>query len=169
MKKGRARRIIYGALGGAIGASCMTVVRLAARRRGLIDKTVSQAAEEWVASRVIAFSREPAVHHLFDQALHVGYGASLGAIYGLVAGPKRGGVGSGAGFGVLTWLFGSWLMMPMLGVKRPPWRKSAVENGIDLLAHLIYGVSVDVVSGEMNAQTDHRTSSDMRRWLSRVG
>ena len=39
---GAARRIIYGTLSGAIGAACMTVIRMAARRRGLIDKTVSQ-------------------------------------------------------------------------------------------------------------------------------
>ena len=41
----RPPRIVYGALAGALGAACMTVLRMAARRRGVIEKTVAQAAE----------------------------------------------------------------------------------------------------------------------------
>jgi hypothetical protein len=167
---GRTRRIVYGALGGAIGAACMTVVRLAARRRGLVDKTVSQAAEEWLASRTkIAAPRDPAMHHLLDQTLHAGYGASWGALYGLAASHPGRHRSGGLGFGIITWLAGSWLLMPMLGAKRPPWRNGVRENGVDLVAHLLYGLTVALVSAEMTAQTNHHTSSDARRWLARVG
>jgi hypothetical protein len=165
-----ARRSIYGALSGAIGAACMTVIRMAARRRGLIDKTVSQTAEEWLAVRMkVRGPHDPSLHHLFEQLLHTGYGASLGVLYGWVRGRRQPASRSGALFGVATWLGGSWLLMPILRAKRPPWRKGLAENAIDLLAHLTYGLAVDLVAGEMTTQQNHRPSSDLHRWLARVG
>jgi hypothetical protein len=167
---GGARRIIYGTLSGAIGAACMTVIRLAARRRGLIDKTVSQTAEEWLAVRLkVRAPHDRTLHHLFDQLLHTGYGASLGILYGWIRGHQEPAVRAGALFGVAAWLGGSWLLMPILKAKRPPWRKGVAENAVDLLAHLTYGMAVDLVAGEMKMQRNHRPSSDLDRWLSRVG
>src|SRR5436309_3180684 len=110
---GAARRIIYGTLSGAIGAACMTVIRLAARRRGLIDKTVSQTAEEWLAVRMnIRGPHDRTLHHLFEQMLNTGYGASLAILYSLGRGRREPAVHWGALFGVGTWLGGSWLLMP---------------------------------------------------------
>jgi hypothetical protein len=167
---GGARRVIYGALSGAIGAACMTVIRFGARRHGFIDKTVSQTAEEWLAVRMESRTpHDPALHHLLDQLLHTGYGAFLGIIYGWVRRRHEPVSSLGALFGVATWLGGSWLLMPMLGAKRPPWRKGIGPNAVDLLAHLAYGVAVDLVAGEMKGQHNHRPSSDARRWLARVG
>src|SRR3954466_8187295 len=77
-------RAIYGALAGSLGAACMTVIRMAARRRGVIEKTVPQAAEEWVADRTRFGRRAPPVlHHVADQAMHLAYGSALGAGYAL--------------------------------------------------------------------------------------
>ena len=166
---GRGRGVVYGALGGVVGAACMTALRLAVRRGGAIDKTVSQTAEEWLADRVdLRVPREPALHHALDQALHLGYGATLGAAYGLLA-TRRPAPASGALFGAVTWLFGSWLLMPSLGAKRPPWRKSLAENATDLGAHALYGVVTALVSGEMHRQPDHHQTSDARRHASRSG
>ena len=95
-----ARRIIYGTLSGAIGAACMTVIRLAARRRGLIDKTVSQTAEEWLAVRMkVRGPHDRTLHHLFDQLLHTGYGASLGILDSWARDRRKPAVGAGALFG----------------------------------------------------------------------
>ena len=163
------RAIVYGALGGAIGAACMTPVRLAARRHGWIDKTVSQAAEEWLTARVgHAVSREPDLHHTLDQMMHVGYGAALGVGYALTLGRARV-RGRGIAYGVLTWLLGSWAVMPALGAKRPPWRKSLVENAVDVTAHSLFGGVAALVSGEMSRQPSHRPSSDQRRYRARTG
>jgi len=163
---GNGRGIVYGALGGIIGAACMTVVRLLARRRGVIDKTVSQTAEEWLTAHThVPFPEEPALHHALDQALHLGYGATLGAAYGMAGRARL----PGLIFGLATWFFGSWALMPALGAKRPPWRKSLGENAVDLAAHALYGSVTALVATEMARQSDHRPSSDADRYAARSG
>jgi hypothetical protein len=165
----RGRKVVYGALGGMVGAACMTAIRFAARGRGVIDKTVSQTAEEWLTSRVdLPIPREPALHHALDQALHLGYGATLGAVHGALTG-RRSSARGGAWFGVATWLFGSWFLMPSLGAKRAPWRKSLVENATDLGAHALYGLVTALVAGEMQRQPDHHQTSDALRHAARTG
>lgn len=169
-------KAIYGALGGVIGAACMTVLRTVAQRRGLIDKSVPQAVEEWLASRSRrSWSPSPAVHHVVDQLLHLGYGGALGAAYGVIAGDRRrhgrrhSTVGRGGALGVATWLFGSWLVLPLLDVKRAPWRASLPESAIDLAAHLVFGQATALLADELARQTDHLPSPDALRLWSRVG
>src|ERR1700742_2556752 len=65
------RRILHGALSGAIGAGCMTVLRMLAHRARLIDQMVPQAVETWAKHhapvRMLATPSESAVHHIADQ------------------------------------------------------------------------------------------------------
>jgi hypothetical protein len=164
-------RAIYGALAGSLGAACMTVIRMAARRRGVIEKTVPQAAEEWLADRT-GFGRRahPVLHHVADQGMHLAYGAALGAGYALTMRRRSSSVlARGAGYGVATWMLGSLMLLPSMRAKRSPWRKRASENAVDVLAHLVFGVATVLVSEEMQAQPDRGPSSDRRRHAVRVG
>jgi uncharacterized membrane protein YagU involved in acid resistance len=162
-----ARRIIYGALGGAIGAACMTPLRLAARRRGWIEKTVSQTAEEWLGDR-LGLPSEPALHHALDQMLHLGYGATLGVGYAFVVGRHRR-PWTGPAYGTLAWFIGSWALLPALGAKRSSWRSPMLDNMVDLAAHVLYGAVTALVSSEMMRQQSHGPSSNLRRFLARTG
>jgi len=164
-------RIIYGALSGSLAAACMTVIRMAARRRGVIEKTVPQAAEEWLADRTgLGRNAHPVVHHLADQAMHIGYGAALGAGYALMARGRQKNVGArGLAYGVGVWFAGSWLLLPLLGAKQAAWRKRPSENTVDLLAHLVFGAATALVSAELAAQPDRGPSSDRSRLATRVG
>jgi len=164
-------RVIYGALSGSIAAACMTVIRMAARRRGVIEKTVPQAAEEWLADRSgLGRGAHPVLHHLADQAMHVGYGAALGAGYALATrGGTRNVVARGLAYGIATWFGGSWLLLPLLRAKQAPWLKRPSETGVDLLAHLVFGAATALVSAELAAQPDRGPSSDWSRRATRVG
>jgi hypothetical protein len=166
-----AARIVYGALAGSLGAACMTVIRMAARRRGIIEKTVPQAAEEWLAHRIgLGGNAHPVLHHLTDQALHLGYGATLGVAYAMATrGRSRNLVARGVVYGVATWLGGSWLLLPLLRAKQAAWRKHASENAVDLLAHLAFGAATALLAEELAAQPDRGPSSDQARRLTRVG
>ena len=140
-----------------------------ARRRGVIDKTISQTAEEWLTARTnTGRARGPAFHHALDQAMHLGYGAALGIAYALTLGRRRG-MARGLAFGLGTWLLGSWTLMPAARVNRPPWRKGLGQNLVDLVAHGLFGLVTGLVSEEMSRQPSHRPSSNIRRYLARSG
>ena len=164
-------RAIYGALAGSLAAACMTVIRMSARRRGMIEKTVPQAVEEWVASRAGAGrGAHPVLHHLADQGMHLAYGATLGVGYALAARKSSSRVGArGLGYGIAAWLFGSWGLLPLLKAKQAPWRKRPTENAVDLLAHLVFGAATALVAEELSAQDDRGPSSDESRRATRVG
>jgi hypothetical protein len=164
-------RLVYGALSGSVAAACMTVIRAAARRRGLIEKTVPQVVEESLAHRAgLGRDAHPVLHHVVDQAMHTGYGAALGVGYALVTrGRARSLTARGVGYGVATWLFGSWLLLPLVRAKQAPWKKRGAENAVDLLAHLVFGAATALISEELSSQPDRGPSSDWRRRVTRVG
>jgi hypothetical protein len=149
----------------------MTVIRMAARRRGIIEKTVPQAAEEWLVQRSgVGRNAHPVLHHLTDHVMHIGYGATLGALYALaIRRPARSLATRGIVYGLATWLGGSWLLLPRLRAKQAPWRKGVSENGVDLLAHLVFGTATALLSEELAAQPDRGPSSDASRGAKRVG
>jgi hypothetical protein len=156
-------RIIYGAMSGSLAAACMTVIRTAARRRGLIEKTVPQAAEEWLAHRTgLGRGAHPVVHHLADQAMHLIYGAVLGAGYAVATRARdRQTLAHGLGYGVAAWLAGSWLLLPALGAKPAPGPGRRSQSAVDLLAHL--------ATEQLSMQSDRGPSSDGERHNARVG
>jgi hypothetical protein len=164
-------RLVYGALSGSVAAACMTVVRSAARRRGMIEKTVPQVVEESIAHRAgLGRNAHPVLHHLVDQAMHVGYGATLGVGYALVMRSRpRSLAARGLGYGVATWLFGSWLLLPVVRAKQAPWKKRPTENAVDLVAHLVFGAATALVADELSAQPNHGPSSYAHRRATRVG
>jgi hypothetical protein len=164
-------RLIRGGLAGSLAAACMTVIRMAARRGGIIEKTVPQAAEELLSHRSgLGRRAHPILHHLTDQAMHIGYGAALGAAYAVAARSRsRHVVTRGLAYGIGAWFFGSWLLLPLMRAKQAAWRKRPSENAVDLLAHLVFGTATALVSEELAAQSDRGPSSDRARRFTRVG
>ena len=158
-------------MAGATAAACMTVIRMAARRRGLIEKTVPQAVEETLAARMGKGARShPAIHHLTDQLLHFGYGAALGSCYGLtVRGRTRSLAARGTAYGVLTWALGSCIVLPLIRAKQAAWQKRTAENTVDLIAHLVFGLATALIAEELAAQSSRGPSSDTTRRLTQVG
>jgi hypothetical protein len=170
-KPGLATAALAGAVGGLYGAAAMSVLRLALHRAGVIDKMVPQVVEEWISDRL---NTDPpggqAGHHVADQLLHLGYGASLGALGGpmLSGRAARGGLWRGAAFGLASWAFGMLVLVPALRVARPAWRTGPLENGTNLAAHLVFGWAIQLLVEEPARQTRGRTS-DAERMGRRVG
>ena len=51
-----------------------------------------------------ALPSQRALHHVADQMLHLGYGAGLGAVYGLALGKGPASLKKAAGYGLGVWL-----------------------------------------------------------------
>jgi hypothetical protein len=167
------RAALLGGLGGVAGAETMSVVRLAAHRAGLIEKTVPQAVEEWAADRAEVEPPGGKVgHQVAQELLHVGYGLAWGAAYGslLASRPdRRRPLLWGAGFGALLWALGLLGLLPALGVARPAHRADRAENAVNVTAHVLYGVAVQLLAEELGRQPGRRATSDPERAASRVG
>ena len=161
---------LYGLIGGLNGAACMSVLRLAARRIGLIDRMAPQAVVEW--SRARTRSRRPVArisHHLADQIVHLGVGSLGGAVYGAVTARRpRSTAAAGAAFGAAVWAVAFVALAPVLGIARPPWRARRTENAVNVAAHLVYGVVTALMMNDL-ARQRRWASSDVQRRVMRVG
>ena len=169
---GLVQQVVFGALGGLYGAGAMSVMRLAMRRAGVIDKMTPQVIEEWISDRTgVDPPGGRAGRQVADQVLHLGYGLFWGAVAGPLLASLRGRASllPGTLFGAALWAVGACGLFPLLGIARAPWRSSAGENATNIAAHLAYGVSVQLLTEELAQQPDRRRTSDVERRLSRVG
>lgn len=74
---------------------------------------------------------------LLTNAVHWGYGTSLGAVYALAANGRRP-APAGVAFGTGVWAF-SYLTLVPLGLYDWPWRYSLRTIAKDVSYHLVYG------------------------------
>lgn len=161
---------LLGGVAGVIGASGMTVVRMLAHRAGLIDQMVPQAIEQGVERRV-GRPDNPGVSRAADQALHLGYGLVMGALYSaVVSRPRRKPrTVRSAAYGLAHWAFGSMVLLPGLRVARPAWRRGAKEIAVDITAHLVYSEIMSFVARELAWQEEESPRAGHPRSPARVG
>jgi hypothetical protein len=167
---GRLAPIVHGAIAGMTGADCMTALRLAARRAGLIDRMPPQAMREWAWWRAGVRSGDTTpARHLADHVLHLGVSVVGGTLWGVLA-ARRGGTLPGATlFGLGVWAVAFGAIAPLAGITRPPWRAGPAENAVNLLAHALYGAVLGLVTHELGRQPRPAATSDRERYAVRVG
>ena len=141
-----------GLVGGFIGAGVMSAghTLLARITRDQRDTDQEEDATIKVADRLsravrrrpLASHEKPAAAHL----VHYGFGAAMGAVYGVAtAVAPATAVGVGLGFGAAVWLGAHAIVVPALGLARSPVRQTPSKEGRELMLHLAYGVTVELV------------------------
>jgi hypothetical protein len=163
--------LIHGALAGALGAACMTALRMAAHRAGWIDAMVPQAVEVWGKDRAgLTRPRTLPTHHVADQALHLGYGAASGALYALsVRRDRQASPGRALGLGSALWGFASLVLFPTLGIARPLWRARPREELVNFSAHALYGAVTVYLLDEFERQRQTQPRAQLLMQHGRVG
>lgn len=158
-------------LAGLIGAGAMGLVRMAARRAGVIDKTVPEHLEETMSSRAgVAPPGGSLGHELTAHALHEGYGLACGALYAAIGGGRRpNAVRDGLALGLVVWAVSLFPLAAIVKLPRPPWRASTAENVTNLAAHLVYGVATALATEDLRHQPRLRRNSEPERRTTRVG
>lgn len=148
MRRPLLRSLAAGTVGGLYGAIVMTVLRFSARRAGLSDRMVPALIDEWLLREP---ERGPIAgrvrHPVADQALHLAYGATWGALSApALAKAKRGSFLWGVGLGMGLWMVGMLRTMPR---QTPNGRRAgAPAQAVNMLAHLLYGLSVQLAARE---------------------
>ncbi len=102
---------------------------------------VAQKAIQTVAGRDL----KPEEKASAGAAVHYGYGAAMGALYGGLAEvlPVVG-TGLGIPYATALWLFGDEIAVPALGLSKPAKATTPAEHAASLSAHFVYGVTLDV-------------------------
>lgn len=156
--------IARGIAAGLVGTACMTAWQeLSARlRRHMQPKTMREGEDPWqrapaparLAKMVIekTTGRPVPVERigLLTNAVHWGYGTSLGAVYGLAA-SRRNPALAGAAFGTGVWAFSYATLVP-LGLYEWPWKYSAKTIAKDVSYHLVYGLGTAVAFRSLGAR-----------------
>jgi hypothetical protein len=149
-------RIGAGVVGGLYGAGAMTILRLSARRAGLIDKMVPELIEEWLLREPPGGTEaEKARRNVLHQALHLAYGAAWGALaVPVLERPPRKSFLWGAGLGAGLWAIGMIGLLPKHRASGPAgWRATGPAQMVNVLAHLLYGLSVQLAAREVWTKT----------------
>ena len=88
-----------------------------------------------------------------SMALHVGYGALTGAIFGAMA-PRRvaPGVGAGMLFGLAVWTTSYLGWLPATGVRHSPKYDVPTRTALIVASHLVWGAATGLLLGSRREQ-----------------
>jgi hypothetical protein len=146
-----------GLTAGFIAAGAMSVLRLTARRAGLIERMVPQELHTELAG--VDPSADAPAHQFGAEILHHAVGAGAAALFGAVV-PARPGLLHGAALGLGLWAIDVLVLIPALRVVRIGGHK------VDLAAHLLYGAIVVLAVNELSRQ---RATPSVATRFRRVG
>lgn len=133
-------RILLGALAGVAATCAMTAAARAMHRRLPAPERYPLPPREIVESGLPAAVRGTLDEHgrqTATIAAHFGYGAATGALYALLR--PRGGLLSGAAYGVLVWVVSYFGIMPGLRILRPAHDHPGRRDALMIAAHLVWG------------------------------
>ena len=162
------RSLIAGALGGLAGSFVMNQFQAlwsaaekkveAAEeakdtREGGEEQQTEQQGDDATVKTAKFISKHVLGHDLTEQekkwagpAVHYGFGASMGAVYGALAnGSTLASAGRGTVFATALWLGGDEIAVPALGLGGSPLDSPLSSHVKALAAHVVYGVVTDLV------------------------
>lgn len=151
------RDVVAGFVGGALAAGAMSLVHGVVGALGpesraqpapenqprQEDATVTVA--EGIMSRLVRRPLPEASKPLASNLVHYGFGAGVGALYGGAAAVAPiVTIGAGLPFGAAVWLGAHVVTVPALGLAEPPTRRPPAQEGLELIAHLVYGAITEL-------------------------
>ena len=148
-------RELAGTLAGFVATAPMTAA-MAGLHRALPPQQKDplpprQIVENAAATVGVDLGPDEATHENVTLAAHFAYGASVGALYGPIAGitglPRP---VEGMLYGLAVW-GGSYLgMLPGVGLYRSATNEAPARNGLMIAAHLVWGASLGLLVGTLS-------------------
>ena len=150
-----ANGMLAGAIAGALAAWAMNQFQAAGAKPasdaggpaegGPADDNATTKVAEKVTQQVAGRDLKPEEKPAAGAAVHYGYGAAMGALYGgLTELVPAVGIGLGIPYATALWLFGDEIAVPALGLGKPPAATTPEEHATALSSHFVYGVTLDV-------------------------
>jgi len=132
------------------------------------ESVITAKLAERIAEPILGRRLSDSERHYGGQIVHYGYGALLGAAYGL-SGQRLGAVRSGHGtlFGAATWMGGVNIALPLLKLMKPPHKHSFGEHAFSLVSHLGYGLALQSVYTLLDHDLDSTGVNSMENTITR--
>src|SRR5438034_8505562 len=110
------------------------------------DTNATEVLAQAIAVRVIDRPLNKEELRIAGPAVHYGYGAIMGGVYGaLAARSRRVRALGGTGYGVALWAIGDELAVPTFGLSKPHPEYPLQTHVQALAAHVVYGVTTEMV------------------------
>lgn len=111
-----------------------------------LDENATVATAQRISRKLFQHELSPAEKQVAGPAVHYGYGAVVGAVYGGLAEllPVTS-AGLGLPFGFVLWLLGDEIAVPALGLGKGPTEYSPEVHADALAAHFMYGATTDLL------------------------
>ncbi len=141
-EKSLAKALIAGLIGGLIATAAKTFAE-----RMFPPRTHSEPEpQEVLAERVAGHALTPATKTAASEAIHWGFGATVGAAYGVIAEyyPKAT-AREGASFGLALGTMVHEGALPALGLAAEPVDQTFRERSSEMTSHVVYGVVTEFV------------------------
>jgi putative membrane protein len=121
-------------------------LKVRARRWHLPQKDATVRAAERVSYLMRGMGIRPRRRHIAGIAVHYGFGAIAGGVYGYTA-EKYPAIASASGlpFGAGVWLLAEELALPATGLSEMPEKYPLGDHFNALASHLVYGLTTDTV------------------------
>ena len=147
------RGLLAGLAGGVAGTAVMTALQYAMQAASDDSSGGGEGGESATARVADAAARSTVGHELHgrsqtvgSQAVHWGFGAAMGALYGLAAEyVPAATAGYGTAFGAALFVGADETAVPALGLSQPPTQQPISTHAYGLAAHAVYGVVVEAV------------------------
>ena len=88
-------------------------------------------------------------------AVHYAFGVATGGLYGAIAELKPATTtGAGLPFGAAVWLIADEIIVPALGLSKPPTEYPPSTHAYSIASHLVYGLTTEIVRREVRRALD---------------
>jgi len=87
--------------------------------------------------------------------VHYAFGVATGGLYGAMAEVKPATTtGAGLPFGAAVWLIADEIIVPALGLSKPPTKYPLSTHAYSIASHLVYGLTTEIVRREARRALD---------------
>jgi len=87
--------------------------------------------------------------------VHYAFGVATGGVYGAIAELKPATTtGVGLPFGAVVWLIADEIIVPALGLSKPPTKYPLSTHASSIASHLVYGLTTEIVRREVRRALD---------------
>ncbi len=87
--------------------------------------------------------------------VHYAFGVATGGVYGALAELKPATTtGAGLPFGAAVWLIADEIIVPALGLSKPPTKYPLSTHASSIASHLVYGMTTEIVRREVRRALD---------------